>query len=114
MFSARQFESLERGIYAASSHECETATECPAATASRALKRRERRAPVAFALVALLFQPHSLLACAACYGQSDSALAQGMNWGIMTLLAILGVVFSGIIVFFVHVGRKSAAANPPQ
>lgn len=48
------------------------------------------------------------LACAACYGASDSPLAQGMNWGIVTLLAVIGSVLFGIAAFFVHVGIKSA------
>jgi hypothetical protein len=40
-------------------------------------------------LAALLFAAAaspSALACATCYGASDSPLAQGMNWGILTLL----------------------------
>jgi len=31
----------------------------------------------------------TLLACAACYGKSDSPLASGMNWGIFTLLGVI-------------------------
>ena len=51
----------------------------------------------------------SALACATCYGQSDSLMAQGMNWGIMVLLGFIGVVLSGVTAFFVVVARKSAA-----
>ena len=50
----------------------------------------------------------SALACATCYGASDSPLAQGMNWGILTLLGFIGTVLFGIVAFFVHVGVKSA------
>ena len=32
-----------------------------------------------------LMAKSSALACATCYGASDSPLAQGMNWGIATL-----------------------------
>ena len=50
----------------------------------------------------------SARACATCYGASDSPLAQGMNWGILTLLGFIGAVLFGIVAFFVHVGRNAA------
>jgi len=61
------------------------------------------------------FVPHSLLACAACFGQSDSALAKGMNMGIFSLLAVVVVVLGGIASFFIYLARKSSAAavQPP-
>ena len=34
-------------------------------------------------------QSPSLMACATCYGQSDSKLAEGMNWGILTLMVVV-------------------------
>jgi len=46
-----------------------------------------------------------LLACAACYGKSDSPLASGMNWGIFTLLGVVLTVLTCFGVFFVHVMR---------
>ena len=55
----------------------------------------------------LLALPHSLWACAACYGASDSPMAKGMNWGIMTLLVVIGCVLGGIVSFFVYLGRRS-------
>ena len=65
----------------------------------------------AAALLIALSLPHSLLACAVCYGQSDSPLAKGMNWGIAVLLCCILSVLSSIVVFFVHVGRNSAKMN---
>lgn len=53
----------------------------------------------------------SALACATCYGASDSPLAQGMNWGIATLLGVIGAVLAGVVAFFVHVGMRSAKVN---
>ena len=58
------------------------------------------------------------LACAACFGQSDSPLAEGMNWGIFSLLAVVVSVLGGIAGFFIFLARKSAAtaataAHPP-
>jgi hypothetical protein len=52
-------------------------------------------------------------ACATCYGASDSPLAQGMNWGILVLLGFIGTVLTGVVAFFVHVGRNSAKMSPP-
>jgi hypothetical protein len=73
---------------------------------NRFLRIKTTRMIVA-ASVALL--PRAAFACAACYGQSDSPLAQGMNWGIMTLLGVITCVLTGVALFFVHVGRKTAS-----
>ena len=71
-----------------------------------------RKFLIAVALAGLA--PSPLFACAACYGKSNSALAQGMNWGILTLMGVLVTVLTGIALFFVHIVRKEeAAANPP-
>jgi hypothetical protein len=52
-------------------------------------------------------------ACATCYGASDSPMAQGMNWGILVLLGFIGTVLTGVVAFFVHVGRNSAKMSAP-
>ncbi len=51
------------------------------------------------------------LACAACYGQSDSPLAAGMNWGIFSLLGTILVVLGGVAAFFVYLARRSARSG---
>lgn len=48
------------------------------------------------------------LACAACFGKSDSALAHGMNAGILTLLAVIGTLLLCVASFFVFVVRRTA------
>jgi heme/copper-type cytochrome/quinol oxidase subunit 2 len=53
-----------------------------------------------------------LLACAACYGQSDSAMAAGMNWGIFSLLGMVVVVLGGVAGFFIYLARRSSALAP--
>jgi len=77
-----------------------------------------RPGKIKFALAALLAtalaRPDSLRACAACYGQSDSPLATAMNWGIFTLLGVVVCVLSGVAMFFVHIGRKSATFRPAE
>jgi len=61
--------------------------------------------------------PSPLLACAACTGKTDSSLAVGMNWGIVTLLGFVASVLSCFVVFFVHVARRTppddGEATPP-
>ena len=52
---------------------------------------------------------NSALGCATCYGASSDPMAQGMNWGIMTLLVVICGVLSAVTLFFVHVARRSAA-----
>src|SRR5438045_449951 len=65
------------------------------------------------ALAAGSLTPAPALACAACYGQSDSPMAHGLNAGIFSLLAVAGVVLASIAMFFVHVARRSAATSLP-
>jgi len=54
-------------------------------------------------------------ACATCFGASDSAMAQGMNAGILSLLGVIGFVLLGIasfsIILAVRSARSSAAAR---
>lgn len=59
----------------------------------------------------VLATARSAVACATCYGASDSPMAQGMNWGIVSLLGVIGSVLFGVVAFFVHVGLKSAKLN---
>ena len=62
-------------------------------------------------LVAAVSQPGHLFACAACYGKSDSPMAQGMNWGIFSLLVVVVGVLGSIGGFFIYLARKSAAVS---
>ncbi len=58
-----------------------------------------------------LARPGPLWACAACYGQSDSPMARGMNWGIFSLLVVVVCVLGGIATFFVFLAKKSATLS---
>jgi hypothetical protein len=66
-----------------------------------------------FALLAVLLavQPGSVQACAACYGQSDSPLASGVTWGILSLLGVVMTVLGSIVTFFIYIARKSGPPN---
>ena len=68
-----------------------------------------RNLVLAAAVILITGLPVRALACATCYGASDSPLAQGMNWGIITLLGFIGSMLAGIVTFSVHVARRSAA-----
>jgi hypothetical protein len=67
------------------------------------------RASLSFLAVAalLVFSPDAR-ACSACFGASDAPMVQGMAWGIVFLLAVIGSVLGGVTAFFVHIGRKSS------
>jgi hypothetical protein len=58
--------------------------------------------------------PGVVFACATCYGASDSALAQGMNWGIGVLLGVILSVLVGVASFFVYLVRRANAMAAPD
>ncbi len=60
------------------------------------------------ALLAGALSPATSWGCAACYGQSDSPLAAGMNWGILSLLGFIVFVLGGVAGFFIFLARRSA------
>ncbi len=66
------------------------------------------------AMVAWLAVPSSALACAACFGRSDSPMAKGMNMGIMTLLFVIMSVLVGISIFFFYILRRAARLSREQ
>ena len=60
-------------------------------------------------LVLAGFAPAQLFACATCYGASDSPMAEGMNWGIFTLLAVVVTVLAAFLTFLIYAIRRSQA-----
>ncbi len=66
---------------------------------------------VLVALALLLVGTSDASACAACFGASDSKLAEGMNAGIFALLGIISGVLLAIAGFFFYIVRR-AATNP--
>lgn len=50
----------------------------------------------------------SAFACAACYGASDAPMARGMNWGIFTLLVVVGTVLCGIAGVGIFLVKRAA------
>ena len=70
--------------------------------------------PGILALALITFAPQAARACSACFGASDAPMVQGMAWGIVFLLAVIGSVLGGVTVFFVHLGRKSSDVSRKQ
>ena len=68
-----------------------------------------RKIALAAALAGL--SPSPLFACAACFGKSSAPLAQGMNWGIFTLLGIVALMLTSIATFFFFLIRRESAAQ---
>lgn len=52
-------------------------------------------------------------ACAACFGRSDSPLAEGMNWGILTLLVFVVGLWAAVGSFFVFIARRASKTPLP-
>lgn len=65
-------------------------------------------------LVAALASPTGALACAACFGKSDSNMAKSVNAGIFCLLGVIVTVLIGAASFFVFLSRRAAAAEAGQ
>ena len=63
-------------------------------------------------LLLVAFAPAKIFACATCYGGNiDSPMTDGMNWGIFTLLAVVGTVLAAFLTFLIYAIRKSEALN---
>ena len=70
------------------------------------------RAHIRHLIVALFLAvacfPQALVACTACAGRSDDAMARGMNMGIFALLIVIVSVLAGIASFAVFLARRAA------
>jgi hypothetical protein len=73
---------------------------------------KHRLTAIAFGL--LLASPLPTMACAACFGRSDSRLAVGMNWGIFSLLVVIATMMGLIASFFVFIARRAATLPVEQ
>ena len=59
-------------------------------------------------LLGLAALPQTAAACSACFGKSDSAMAKGMNMGVLSLLVVVVFVLSGFAAFLIYLVRRSA------
>jgi len=51
--------------------------------------------------------PRALLACPVCFGQNDSPLALGINYGILVLLGFIGSLLLAFATFFIYLIRRA-------
>ena len=70
-------------------------------------KKLKLVAAAVFVCMPALLAPRSAWACAACFGQDSGPMAQGMNWGILSLLGIIVSVLVSVAGFFVYLARRS-------
>jgi hypothetical protein len=61
--------------------------------------------------VFLLASHSAALACAACYGKSDSNMARSLNASIFTLMGVVVAVLGGAASFFVFLAKRAATLN---
>ena len=57
--------------------------------------------------VLFFMAPDIISACATCYGAPDAQATMGMNWAIITLLGVTGVVLGGVIKAIISIGNKT-------
>jgi hypothetical protein len=69
-----------------------------------------RRILSALFVLAAVAAPRPVLACAVCFGQSDSPMAWGTNMGIFLMLGVTGAVLGGFAAFFVYLMRRAKLA----
>ena len=64
----------------------------------------------------LVSLPETAAACSACFGKSDSAMARGMNMGVIALLVVVLFVLSGFFAFMIYLIKRSALVenSPPD
>jgi hypothetical protein len=80
------------------------------------LRRSHRRLAVAVFCPTAVMWSHGASACATCFGRDGGKLAEGMNAGILSLLAVVVCVLGGIASFFIYIIRRErhvAAAPEP-
>jgi len=77
------------------------------------VSRSKLKIALAGLALGLAAHPETLRACATCYGQSDSPMAEGMTWGILSLLVVVTSVLGGIVSFFVYIAKRSSTDKVP-
>jgi hypothetical protein len=57
--------------------------------------------------VILILAPRAAFACPVCFGQNDSPLALGINYGILAMLAIIVGLWIAFGSFFIYLRRRA-------
>ena len=74
---------------------------------------RTQRARLIGVLIAsvLILVPRVACACPVCFGENDSPLALGINYGILAMLGIIGVLWVAFGSFFIYLRRRARLAE---
>jgi hypothetical protein len=59
----------------------------------------------------VLAVPRVALACAVCFGQSDSPMAIATNLGIMAMLVVVAGMLASFASFFIYLNRRAKLAG---
>lgn len=81
---------------------------------NRFLQKTRKLGVAALAVAGTAAWPADLLACAVCIGNTDSLLRDGMNAGILALLAFALFMIASFAAFFIYLWRKSKTAESSQ
>jgi hypothetical protein len=73
-----------------------------------------RRLAAALAILGTLALPQLAAACSTCYGAADSPMVQGQNYGILTLLGFVVLVYVGVGKVIWDFRRRSRRLTRPQ
>ena len=55
----------------------------------------------------LILAPRAAFACPVCFGENDSPLALGINYGILAMLGIIGGLWVAFGSFFIYLRRRA-------
>jgi hypothetical protein len=58
--------------------------------------------------------PRVALACPVCFGQNDSPLALGINYGILAMLGFIGSLLIAFATFFIYLMRRARLAEAAE
>ncbi len=68
---------------------------------------------LALAGLAVLGLPEAAMACEKCFGAgADGATAQGISLAMLALIALTGVVWGGLGMFFVNIRKRARLLEP--
>ena len=75
--------------------------------------RRSRSTMLVGVLVTcvLVAAPRVAFACPVCFGENDSPLALGINYGILAMLGVIGVLWVAFGSFFIYLRRRARLAE---
>ena len=66
---------------------------------------------VLIATVMAMFVPRMAFACPVCFGQNDSPLALGINYGIYLMLGVIVLLWAAFASFFIYLKRRASLAE---